>query len=148
MRATLSKTLAAALVPMLLVVLAAPAAALENGFGLNLEQAFARGNYLATDEAEAEEMTEAAGEAVETETEEDDSPSALDDRFDPRGSALDRMSREENLYQATPNSELPRKRGGVGRWLKKRWWVPVLAAVAIGVAINDSGDDDRGGEDD
>ncbi len=33
--------------------------------------------------------------------------------------------------------------GGFGRWLKKRWYIPVLAAVALGVALDD---DDAAGE--
>ena len=33
------------------------------------------------------------------------------------------------------------------RWLKKRWYVPVLAAVALGVAL-DSDDNDASGEED
>ena len=36
---------------------------------------------------------------------------------------------------------------GFGRWLKKRWYVPVLAAVVLAVAL-DSGDDDASGEED
>lgn len=36
--------------------------------------------------------------------------------------------------------------GGFGRWLKKRWYIPVIAAVVIGVTIAD--DDDAGEEDD
>ena len=35
-----------------------------------------------------------------------------------------------------------KKKRRAGRWLKKHWYVPVLAAVALGVAL-DSGDDDR-----
>lgn len=42
----------------------------------------------------------------------------------------------------------PKKRGGFGRWLKKHWYVPVLAAAAVGVSVSGGGDDDRGGEDD
>ena len=38
-------------------------------------------------------------------------------------------------------------KGGAGRWLKKHWYVPVLAAVILGaVLIGD--DDDKDGEDD
>ena len=36
--------------------------------------------------------------------------------------------------------------GGFGRWLKKRWYIPVLAAVVIGVTVAD--DDDAGEEED
>ena len=35
----------------------------------------------------------------------------------------------------------------LGRWLKKHWYVPLLAAVALGVAL-DSDDNDASGEDD
>ncbi len=34
--------------------------------------------------------------------------------------------------------------GGFGRWIKKHWYVPVLAAVAIGVVVSDDGDDGPG----
>ncbi len=36
--------------------------------------------------------------------------------------------------------------GGFGRWMKKRWYIPVIAAVVIGVTIAD--DNDSGEEDD
>lgn len=35
-----------------------------------------------------------------------------------------------------------------GSWLKRHWWVPVLAAAAVGVAVAGGGDSDAGGEDD
>ena len=35
---------------------------------------------------------------------------------------------------------------GVGRWLKKHWYVPVLAAIVLGVVLTD--DDDHGEDDD
>lgn len=41
----------------------------------------------------------------------------------------------------------PKKRG-VGRWLKKHWYVPVLVAGAIGALASSGGDDDSSGEDD
>lgn len=41
----------------------------------------------------------------------------------------------------------PQEKRGFGRWLKKRWWVPVLAGAALAVALDD-GDDDRSGEED
>jgi len=37
---------------------------------------------------------------------------------------------------------------GVGRWLKKHWWVPVLAAVVLGVVLLEPNDDDKGQDDD
>ena len=42
----------------------------------------------------------------------------------------------------------PEKKKGFGRWLKKRWYVPLLAAAAIGVAVDSGGDNDASGEDD
>jgi hypothetical protein len=41
----------------------------------------------------------------------------------------------------------PDKKRGFGRWLKKHWYVPVIAAVLVGVALG-GGDDDKSGEDD
>jgi hypothetical protein len=54
------------------------------------------------------------------------------------------------LQQQTQEAEAqaaPKKRG-FGRWLKKHWYVPVLVAGAIGVAVDSGGDDDSTGEDD
>ncbi len=42
----------------------------------------------------------------------------------------------------------PAAKGGFGRWVKKHWYVPVLAAAAIGVAVAGSDDNDRTGEED
>jgi hypothetical protein len=50
--------------------------------------------------------------------------------------------------QQTPDPEVAPVKEKKGGWLKKHWWVPVLAAVAVGVAIGGGGDDDVGGEDD
>ncbi len=48
--------------------------------------------------------------------------------------------------QADPAA--PEKRG-VGSWLKRRWWVPVLGGLALGaLLIDEGGDNDVGGEDD
>ena len=41
----------------------------------------------------------------------------------------------------------PEKKRGFGRWLKRHWYVPVLAAVVLGVALDDD-DNDRAGEED
>jgi hypothetical protein len=49
-------------------------------------------------------------------------------------------AQQEVAEQATP------KKGKTGRWLKKHWYVPVLAAIAIGVAVGGSSDNDQGGE--
>jgi hypothetical protein len=38
--------------------------------------------------------------------------------------------------------------GGFGRWLKRHWYVPVLAAAAVGLVVLDSDDDDAAGEED
>ena len=38
--------------------------------------------------------------------------------------------------------------GGFGRWVKKHWYVPVIAAVAIGFVVADSDDTDATGEED
>lgn len=32
------------------------------------------------------------------------------------------------------------KKGGFGRWLKKRWYIPVVAGVLLGVALADDSD--------
>lgn len=147
MSATLAKALSMiprALTLLLIGALAVPAAAGELGaldlttapapasFSLELEQALAEGSYPAIEEGEEEDATPAA---------------ELHPRLDPRGSVLERVRKEENLYQATPDPELPRKRGGFGRWLKKHWWVPVLVGVAAGVAISDSDDSNIDDED-
>lgn len=49
--------------------------------------------------------------------------------------------------EAMEEEAAPKKRGA-GRWLKKHWYVPVLAAAAVGALTIDSGDDDSSGEDD
>jgi hypothetical protein len=38
--------------------------------------------------------------------------------------------------------------GGFGRWLKRHWYVPVLAAAVVGLVVLDSDDDDAAGEED
>lgn len=58
----------------------------------------------------------------------------------------DSWSGMQNTVQTSP-AEGGSKKRGAGRWLKKYWWVPALAAVAIGLAVDD-GDTDATGEED
>ena len=48
--------------------------------------------------------------------------------------------------QTEPATAEPPKRR-VGPWLKRRWWIPVLAAVAVGLAVQDDSPDGDEGED-
>ena len=52
-----------------------------------------------------------------------------------------RMSQEPSDQTSTEEKK------GVGRWLKKHWYVPVLAVV-LGVVLLGDDDDDNDGEDD
>ncbi len=54
---------------------------------------------------------------------------------------------DEQAEAGSAAAPAPEKHG-FGRWLKKRWYVAVLVAVAAGVAIDSGGDNDRGGEED
>ncbi len=49
--------------------------------------------------------------------------------------------------QAGGGSSGKSQKRGFGRWLKKRWWVPVLA-IAVGAAVGSGSDSDSGGEED
>ena len=64
--------------------------------------------------------------------------------------ALEPLTRDAHLAEAAAEAQAERgampQRSGFGRWLKKRWWVPVLVAVAVGLAVSD--DDDQGEDDD
>ncbi len=65
--------------------------------------------------------------------------------------SVQEVSQQVSAQEAGPDpADQMRSKKGFGRWLKKHWYVPVLAAVAIGVAIgdDDSGDNDASGEDD
>lgn len=56
---------------------------------------------------------------------------------------------DQAAEQVLADQATPQRKKGVGRWLKKHWYVPVLAAIAVGVAIDQSGgDSDATGEED
>ena len=55
--------------------------------------------------------------------------------------------RAEAMQEGGAASEPMEKKGAV-RWLKKRWWVPVLAAVVLGTVLIDDDDNDAGETDD
>ena len=46
-----------------------------------------------------------------------------------------------------PAAAMKPEKKGFGRWLKKRWYVPVLAAAVLAVALDDD-DNDAAGEED
>jgi hypothetical protein len=48
--------------------------------------------------------------------------------------------------QDDPDEPPRRDDGGFGRWLRRHWWVPVLAAGAVALAVQDDSPDS--GEDD
>jgi hypothetical protein len=59
------------------------------------------------------------------------------------------LSTLRHRQEQTPAEPAAPADGGFGRWLKRHWWVPVLAAGAVAYAVSESGgDDDRLGEDD
>ena len=65
--------------------------------------------------------------------------------------SVQEVSQQVYAQEAGPDpADQMKPKKSFGRWLKKHWYVPVLAAVAIGVAIgdDDSGDNDASGEDD
>lgn len=56
--------------------------------------------------------------------------------------------REEAAVQEAEDRAAPPKKG-FKRWLKRRWWIPVLVAVAVGaVALDDGSDSPDDVEDD
>ncbi len=61
-----------------------------------------------------------------------------------------RLLVESDAYLMSQDASDPastQEKKGVGRWLKKHWYVPVLAAIVLGVVLTDD-DDDKGEEDD
>ena len=56
--------------------------------------------------------------------------------------ALQMRKKGDDEMSQQPNS------GGFGGWVKKHWYVPVLAAIAIGLVVADSDDNDAAGEED
>ena len=125
---------------LLLFLPAVPAVAdgdsARGGFELHLEEALAfQGSAFAL--AATADETEATQETLYTDVE----PRSL------REVAMQVSAQEAG---ADPADQMKPEKKGFGRWLKKHWYVPVLAAVAIGVAIgdDDSGDNDASGEDD
>lgn len=55
---------------------------------------------------------------------------------------------EQVNAQNTLSDSAKPKKGRFGRWVKKHWYVPVLAAAVIGVAVTDDGADGPGDEED
>ena len=54
---------------------------------------------------------------------------------------------QQVLMQSSGNQGAPSKKGK-GRWLKRHWYIPVLAAVALGAAFEVGGDDKDDVDDD
>ncbi len=54
------------------------------------------------------------------------------------------MAADEAFAQQT-SQQGGKKKGGFGRWLKKRWYVSVAAAILLGIELSD---DDNGMDDD
>ena len=48
---------------------------------------------------------------------------------------LEEINAQNNVASRT------KEKGKFGRWVKKHWYVPVLAAAVIGVAVSDDGSD-------
>ena len=93
------------------------------------------------------------GEALATIHEASDENSAVATRPQPRLGTTDRAPNGVSYQtsEAEAEEELAERvkgEGGFGRWLKKRWYIPVLAAVAIGVAVGDDGSDSPEDEED
>lgn len=139
MRAPVIRKSSGLTLALLLVVPVVPAAALENdpaapAIDLQLEAALAaQGSTfgLTGDLAVEPESSNAVAETDAAEI------------------SLSEMRAEAWAMQEDddPAAGMKTEKKGFGRWLKKHWYVPVLAAVALGVAL-DGGDDDKSGEDD
>ena len=54
------------------------------------------------------------------------------------------LSGSEAVLEAQAEDRATPRSGGFGKWLKKRWYIPVIAAVLVGVLASD---DDDSGED-
>ena len=54
------------------------------------------------------------------------------------------MATDEAFAQQT-SQKGGQKKGGFGRWLKKRWYIPVAAAILLGIELSD---DDKGMDED
>lgn len=54
------------------------------------------------------------------------------------------MATDEAFAQQT-SQQGGKKKGGLGRWLKRRWYIPVAAAILLGVGLSD---DDKGMDED
>lgn len=120
----------ASLLGILLLSLSTTAAAVETGagsrdqaFNLELEQSIGFGEPL---EAESAETIQPAAATWSV------------------GISAAELRGSEVVVEAQAEANATPKSGGFGRWLKKRWYIPVLAAVLIGVL---AGDDDDNGED-
>ncbi len=118
----------------LLILPAVPASAADGGIELHLEQALAlQGATFTLDQVAGDDFRlgqSAAGEAeaAEPAVEAPDLTSLGD------ASRMHEVAAEVRLEQQVYRN------WGFGRWLKKYWYIPVLAAGAI-VALSDDGSD-------
>ena len=123
---------------VLLLSLAATAGAAESVatseqvFSLHLEETIEFGESL---EAESSETPEPAAVAT--------APVA---NWNVAISAAELRGSEAVLEAQAEDRVTPRS-GGFGKWLKKRWYIPVIAAVLIGVVASDDDDNDEDSED-
>ena len=124
---------------VLVLALSASVGAVETGagsgeqtFDLQLEESIGFGEALDLESSETSEP-----EAVAT------SPAA---NWNVVISAAE-LSGSEAVLEAQAEENATPKRGGFGSWLKKRWYIPVIAAVVIGFVASDDDDNDADSED-
>lgn len=139
MQTMIRKPCLALIVPLLALSALAPAASAQEAAVVGLEPERTFGLDLAT-AVEADDLASPTAEptlGVEREVH----LAALEAFTDPNAWRATHAS--DASLQETQGSK---SGGGFGRWLKRRWYIPVLAAVVIGVTIAD--DDDAGEEED
>ncbi len=130
MRKSSHKTVFSLSLSMLLLLLPAAALAEEGRINLHLKEALALPGAMIADEVET-----ATGEATSV----DAAPAASLDQDSITRVRDDYVNSEAAVQEG--GSSGSKKKGGFGRWLKKRWWVAALVAGAIGVAVSDDGSD-------
>ena len=125
---------------MLLFLPAVPASA-GGGIDLQLEQALALqgATFELGDVAGAGDLAPGAGDRR--------SPAPESDLAPPDLSNLEDSSRMHEVAAEKHLGDQARDGSGFGRWLKKYWYIPVLAAAAI-IAVSDDGSDGPEDEED
>ena len=132
---------------LLLFLPALPARAAGGDFELHLEQA------LTLQGADLPFGDRAADEGMELRTGEGVAAPDADLAAAGRATAGRESLRETSsarLLKEAAKTDLAQQanRGGTGRWLKKHWYVPVIVAVAAGLALADDGSDGPEDEED